>query len=440
MPDAIEPPANDAVPVEPEPAKLVEARQLLAPFLELNKNASLGIAGPNGESLPCVLTPWGDASLVIKIPDDVEAFAAQMNLLLLPDRLSAIWHSDTSALEVIWTAYKLPAEQVEIVGRKFAFAYGGTEHECEFGPASDRLLSIARQTVPTIMSSTFFRNLHSFARYINKSEKDEDEFIIDIGDPHSFWIRNLDWDEENVLDLIRSLNFYITYYDNLSPTVLVHAPQVDRKSINPKVRYITGFFPENIKGKQLDDTLINFWIAAQSGDQARKYLYYYRIIEYSSFFYLEASARAAVRKILAAPNAVDDVNSITDKVVGAIGDSKLDEYQRFASLIRDTVDADVLWAEIETNLDAFNAPTTFDGGFVLVPIVGPNCQADDFRPRGLEVFTKAIRDIRNALSHGRDQKTGMVITPTIRNLNLLQPWVYLIAAAAGEVVLYRDAS
>ena len=269
--------------------------------------------------------------------------------------------------------------------------------------------------------------------------EDEEPSLIDIDEPRSFWIRSVEWQEDKVLDLIRNLNFYLTYFDNRCPTVLIHSQEED-EYINSKVRYISGTFPETINGKGLDSILLNFWDAAQNGDQARRFLYYYRIIEYSSFFYLEASARAAVRKILAAPNAADDVNGVTDRVVAAIGESKLDEYQRFAAIIRDTVDVRVLWTEMEANLKAFTAPTNFDGGFVLASLAGPNCRDEDFAPRGLEIFTKAIRDIRNALSHGRDQKTGMVITPTVRNLNLLQPWVYLIAAAAGEVVLYRDAS
>lgn len=418
-----------------EPAEVVTAREKLAPFLAANPSATVGLSSANGEKIPAVLTPWGDASIVLTIPSEIDSFAECLNSLLLPDRLSAIWHRDTKELEVIWTAYRMPPSQKEIVGRKFKFTFADVEHECEFGNSSDRLRVIAKQTIPIGISGTAFRNLHSFARYMDETE----ETKFDLEEPRSFWIRNVEWNEDDVLSLLRNLNFYITYYDNRSPTVLIHNVR-DNLGLKPRPRYVVERYPNTINTRTLDDTLLNFWDAAQVGDPARRFLYYYRIIEYASFFYLDLSARAAVKKILAAPNVLDDVSSMTEKVISAIGESKLDEYQRFGAVIRDNVNISVLWRELFANFDFYAKPTNFDGGFVLQGIVGPNCQQEDFEPRGHEVFTKAIRDIRNALSHGRDQKTGMVITPTVKNLNLLQPWVNLIAAAAGEVVLYKDAS
>lgn len=56
----------------------------------------------------------------------------------------------------------------------------------------------------------------------------------------------------------------------------------------------------------------------------------------------------------------------------------------------------------------------------------------------MDQVSDAFRKIRNALSHGKDQETTGVIRPTPKNVNLFQPWVHLISAAAGEVVLYKD--
>ena len=56
----------------------------------------------------------------------------------------------------------------------------------------------------------------------------------------------------------------------------------------------------------------------------------------------------------------------------------------------------------------------------------------------LDMFQRSIREIRNALSHGWDRKQMLFIHPTRHNFERLQPWVALICAAAGEVMLYRD--
>lgn len=72
--------------------------------------------------------------------------------------------------------------------------------------------------------------------------------------------------------------------------------------------------------------------------------------------------------------------------------------------------------------------------------MGAKATLADWKSRGFESITRSLRDIRNALSHGRDQRTSSVIVPSSRNLHYLQPWVNLIAVVAGEVVLYKDAT
>jgi hypothetical protein len=90
-------------------------------------------------------------------------------------------------------------------------------------------------------------------------------------------------------------------------------------------------------------------------------------------------------------------------------------------------------------IDFFTSPTTFDGGFVLDPLLPKNPTEDHFCHSGIPQFSRFIRDIRNALSHGRDIRTVSVIAPTHRNFSLLEPWVILMNVAAGEVILYEDA-
>ena len=61
-----------------------------------------------------------------------------------------------------------------------------------------------------------------------------------------------------------------------------------------------------------------------------------------------------------------------------------------------------------------------------------------FCGNGMIKLCHALRKLRNTLSHGKDQETAGVITPTARNFYLLAPWIHLIATAAGEVMLFKD--
>lgn len=262
---------------------------------------------------------------------------------------------------------------------------------------------------------------------------------LSIGEPISFWIRGIDWDEDFIVDLIKHLNFYMSYFDSFSPTIAIHDFPESKDIYESKVRYCAGKFPESIKSTKIDRVLLNFWEAAAAGDNARRFLYYYRIIEYSSHEYLEASTKSALRRVLAAPFAHDDVSYLVDRVLGVVSTTKLDEVGKFNALLRDAFDVETAWREISNNKNAFSQSIEFDGGYTLPAVCGANSDFDEFRPRGIEVISRSFRDIRNALSHGRDQKTSSVIAPTRANFSRLRPWVHLIAAAAGEVMLYKDA-
>jgi hypothetical protein len=426
----------DKAKAKADSAELIALRGRLEPFLTAHEYSRVIELPVQGKGRLFVERPWGDKSLALLIPDEPDQLFEALNALILPERFTAVYHTDTKKFEVIWTAYQLSERQKDIPGRAFKFNYLGKSYKCHFSRSSDRLLAIAKNVLPLGMSTTSFRNLQSFDVLMN-SKPNAAKPDTSIGDPVSFWIDGLQYDSEFTVEVINNLNFYLGYYDNESPTVVIHQTSSDNEP-HPRQRYVSGKFPSTINGKKLDNTLLSFWDASLQGDMARRFQYYYRIIEYASFTYLESSARIAVRRILSSPDAVDDVGSTTDKLMSAFSMSKLDEYARFSQLMQDTIDPKLLWSEIKENLPAFSKDFKCDGGFIIKALVSGTAKESTFMPKGVELFTKAIRDIRNALSHGRDFRSAAVITPTSRNLKALQPWVHLIAIASGQVVLFKD--
>lgn len=417
---------------------LEHARRLLAPFLALNPDAKVEtIVAPINRI--GIRMPWGDPSFILLIPAEVGAFADALNNLYLPPRFTAIWHRDTKDLEVIWTAYKISESVGDIPARRFQFEFDGAKYACEFARSSDRLLTLAKGMRPVGGSDTTYRNLQSYSLYatIPAEGRGKTIYAQTLGEPLSFFIRNIEWAEDRVIELISNLNFFMVYFDSSSPHVLIHSPQASGVQVTPRKRFIKDSFPERISAKPIDDNLLHFWVASREGDAARRFTYCYRIIEYAASLYLDSSARAALRKILAAPDALSDTDDLTEKVVAAIQRSKLDEVQKCAAVLMDTVDPALLWEVIEKNLAAFATETVFEGGFKAPPLVAVGSRREDFAPQGIASFARVARDIRNALSHGRDQKTTLVIAPTVHNFNRLLPWVNLISAAAAEVILYH---
>ena len=216
MSDSNQIPTNDdaAQPASTVPATVVAetqleyAQRLLGTFLRENPPAKLEeiVAPENGIAITLA---WSDPSFIILLPEDVTAFADAVTHLYLPPRLTAIWHRDTKDLEVIWTAFKLAEKAAEVWGRKFEFTIGGKTHKCEFGKSSDRLLILAKGTRPIAGTDTQYRNLQSFSMYAMLTPEDrvqEDARRV-IDKPTSFWVRDIEWEDDAVIELGRNLNF-----------------------------------------------------------------------------------------------------------------------------------------------------------------------------------------------------------------------------------------
>lgn len=139
----------------------------------------------------------------------------------------------------------------------------------------------------------------------------------------------------------------------------------------------------------------------------------------------EIGNRVVVANPWSDPSLMFLVPKRVDSFADALNSLRL--FDKFSGVYhRDTAEFEVLWT-------AF----TFDGGFVVKPLVGAGETESTFCTRTAQ-FADSIRKIRNTLSHGKEQETAGIILPTTRNFNLLRPWLHLIATAAGEVVLHKD--
>jgi hypothetical protein len=410
-----------------------EATAKLADFFELNPYSTLA-ATDSGDDLE-ILTPWGDASVVLEIEDGFELLSEALNAVKLPERFSALWHKDDKRLEVIWTAYKLPESQKEIHTRSFVFAYCGTEHKCEFGKSSERLMTIARHTKPRMISDTNHRNVQSFAAYERLRKRDGGIPHESFDDPRSFWISDVEWDEVKVVEMVNHLNFHMRYFDGQTPTVLVH-PATNEPMVPKRTRYIRGDFPAHIDCQALDENMLSFWSFAESGNPMLRFLLYYRILEYGAYHFVEDEVREELKRIILAPDLKSNVNRSIGSMMSAMGAMKLSDAQRLRALVRRAVRRELIWRDLKANIEFFSKDTSFDGGFTVRAPIGKNHTEESFSANDLEKVVDRFRDIRNALSHGKDQETSGVIRPTPENVNLFRPWVHLIATAAGEVVLH----
>jgi hypothetical protein len=160
---------------------------------------------------------------------------------------------------------------------------------------SSRLLQLAKCIILYGVTDSGYRNLQSFDLLQGGHGSDDDKGRL--ADPISFYIENVDWHDEITISLLSGINFYMRYFDALSPQVVIHEPN-EATTFAKKSRYVDKNFPPKITAKTLDPTLTSFWSAgSREKDSARRFLYLYRLIEYVSFFYLDDAARGTIRRI-----------------------------------------------------------------------------------------------------------------------------------------------
>lgn len=390
-----------------------------------------------------ISNPWGDESLSIIIPQNDAGFDDVLNNIYLPERLSAIWHIDTKRLEIIYTV--LPKNNTsDSKDRQFEITHRGLKISCKFAESSGRLLSLASnldlRSGPT---ETNFRNLQTYYFYmITQTEVDVPSGMqerFSEATPLSFWIDGLSYDEESIIDFAMHLNFHMNYYDSRTPRVIIHASKNEAEEEQTADRYIIGEFPASIDCQSIDRNLLHFWDASMSGDPARRFLYNYQIIEYASFYIIDDDISRNIKRILSSPHAVSQRDSTVEKIVETLTLGKMQDIQKIDHLFKRCVDAGIVWRQIEANRGSFCEPTTFDGGFQLSAVIQKNWKRSDFETNWIPALPTTLRNMRNALSHGREHRMASVITPTQENLRKLRAWVPVISAIAREVMIYRRA-
>ena len=409
---------------------------MLKPFLANNSGITVRALNLSGTSYAVLYNLWSDPSVAAVVPQTNTDLIKALNNVYLPPRYSAIYHKRTRKLEVIWTAYALPEEHRDTVGRQFDLTVNGVERHCQFGPSSNRLLTIAAASAPIGVSDTDFRNLRSFLSYSEKTE--EDEKLGTFGDPISFWIENVTWDDEEILSLVRHVNFYLRYYDAESPFIVIH-PLKPGVTVNPRTRYFDAVgFPAKIDSPDLDPSLLVLWGASFGTTRSANFLNFFRIIEYVAFQFTQERARAEIRDIIKRPHVRADVDRATREVLLVMRSlNRQREQDRIRTFIAETISPNLIWREVSQNEEFFRQPTTFEGGLVIDALIGPKDTEETFLKAGVERFAGAIIDIRNAMAHGKDTVSHKTMLPTSYNFDLLDPWINLVSVAAGQVVLFE---
>lgn len=414
--------------------KLTELSKKLSPFLEAHPGSRL----VERKDDVVLADPWDDDTIILRFSDDPDELIEDLNHIYLPPRLTAIWHKDTKDLEVIFTAYPLPDS---LKRRKFTFQDEPIRDvECQFEESSQRLMRLAHASRPvSAPTDTSHRNLQSFSTFQHHVREHPDSDLARDGAPISFWIRNIDFDEDAIVALCRKINFYMSYADPKSPLIVVHRTQVaDKEHIKDPYPKVSDF-PQIIRGKSLDSYLLGLWESSVgAADPFRRFIYLYQILEYCAFYHVQEGILKVIRRAIQTPDALSRVPELAREVLDAVVDDRLQEAQKLVLCIESCVRPEKLWTAIEPNAESFSKQVHFDGGFSLPALINSDLGYEDFARTWNPKFADSIRKIRNALVHARESRQVGVIAPTQDNYDKLAPWLYPLRITAMDAIVFNQ--
>ncbi len=413
----------------------IDFQEVLSKFLALNPDSSL-------ESLPVsehsiINRPWNDESISIIIcPQDIELTKA-LNTLILPSSLTAIYHTDTKLFEFI---FSVRPETDNLWSREFDFTYKMNTYHCHYAKSSSRLLSLAAATIPNApLSHTDYRNLRIFHDFCNQGDLTEDQKKYFVNrNPMSFYSGPLEYAvNDTFIELLRHINFYMFYVDHDTPQIIIHNPEDTHAAIYEAGRKGQREFPNSLIATPLDSYILDLWEAAQRSTTRLEFQYYYQIIEYSAFYFLDDQIKQNLSRILRRPDIISTLDTCVPLLLEHIIEYRQTDEYKLVAVIKKSVEPSRIWDVIAQYEDFFSQPIEFDGGFSVDALIKQGWTAEDFKIAWIPKLPDTFRRIRNALVHSREQRSGQAISPTHANSIKLIPWVKLMEEVACQVAMCR---
>jgi len=411
-------------------------KKRLAKFLKHNPHAEI----VKRKQYFHVQKPWNDESVSFILRQEDKLVEA-LNKLVLPPRFTAIYHLESKTIEYIYTVLD---NDDPCCNREFKFVLSGKRYLCKYGESSKELLTLSKHFRRTGQQTlTGHRNLTILREYVESKSKKRltfEEAFFDMKAVSFFVSGFKKFDEAEIIEVSKHLNFFMDYYDRNTATIVMHSPELESAEpfTQPQITEIT--FPETITAKRQDPFLLDLALTANATHPPRlRFIYYYQIIEYATFYYIDLKTRAELLKIINNPDIQANADLYIPKILEAINvGARQEDETKLESVVRAACSLESLWKEMERNLSYFSTKQEFDGGFIIEPLIPENCTRDFFCGNWNPKVIHTLRYIRNALVHGREKRSFSVITPTKRNDLLIRPWTSIVQSVAEQVMIFGN--
>lgn len=223
---------------------------------------------------------WNDESISLKFKKGSKISFLQN--LVFPEQLFAVFHKNSNKIEFI---YSLVDSDSKLFNRSFDFIFRNENFKCFFAEMSQDLKTIAASFVENnIESATDYRNLRFLRDVLTH------KYFKNIFKKHKIASFTIEGNFENInfdfVNLSKSLNFYMTYFDRDTPKIIIYEKVHGDDEYKKGCFYeLFDSFPKKINSVSIDATLLDTFMVANLTDNVRlKFIFYFQILEYSSYY------------------------------------------------------------------------------------------------------------------------------------------------------------
>ncbi|HLO73488.1 MAG TPA: hypothetical protein VK164_06090 [Flavobacterium sp.] len=383
-----------------------------------------------------VVKSWNDNSFGFFIPKKTKI--PSFSNIYLFEEFSSIYNSKTNIWEFIFTPEKRDSN---IVKREFEFNYDGEIFNCYFDVSSNILNFFAKHFVLLKQETkTSYRNLRQFKDYFIKDKPDYVKEYYKDRIPFSFYVKgNID----KIVDKIhfaKTLNFYLSYYDRESPIIQIFNNDVTENLFKKPCYSLFDEFPNSINANKMDSTLLDILNVAHKTEDIRlEFIFYYQILEYCSYYFIEQEDEFKLKKILKQPDinykADDYIKEILEVLSERFNVHKTSDKIRLDKTIKNYCKIEDIELELYENESLFKQDIHFDGGLKIKALFKDKTAIETNGPGIFNDVINNITKIRNVIVHLRESRENTVILPTERNNIYLLPYLYLLRRISEKIAL-----